>query len=709
MKRSIYILALQFLVCSAVIFLNNTTMAQTNSNAAQPPEARKVPKETSVHGDTLTDNYFWLREKNSKEVTAYLEAENAYADAFMKPTEAFQAKLYKEMLARIKETDENVPYRFGDHFYYSRTEQGKQYPIMCRKRGKLEAPEEVTLDLNELAKGHSYLGLGAYAVSDDGNLLAYSTDTTGYRQYTLYVKDLRTGQLLPDRIEKTISVLWATDNKTIFYTTEDPAKRPYRLLRHTLGGKEDALVYEERDELYRVFATRSRDKKYVFLGSASSETTEFRFIPTERPTEAARLILPRQFDHEYYPDHHNGLFYIRTNDGAKNYRLVSAPAADPQKKNWKEVIAPREKVKLEDIDLFARYCVVEEREEGLQKLRIIDLQNNKTHYVEFPEPAYTVSGAENAEYDTTAFRFRYQSLVVPASVFDYEMNTRERKLLKRTEVLGGYDPAGYTSERIFATAPDGTRVPISLVYKKGLKRDGQNPMHLYAYGSYGFPLPISFNSARLSLLDRGFVYAQAHIRGGGDLGEDWHDAGKMMQKRNTFTDFIAAAEHLIAEKYTGKEKIVISGGSAGGLLMGTVTNMRPDLFKAVISYVPFVDVVNTMLDASLPLTVGEYLEWGNPNEKQAYEYIKSYDPYTNISPKNYPTIMVRASLNDSQVPYWEAAKYVAKLRAAKTDKNPMLLKTNMGAGHGGASGRYDALKDLAYDYAFILNQFGATE
>jgi oligopeptidase B len=503
--------------------------------------------------------------------------------------------------------------------------------------------------------------------------------------------------------------LWATDNKTIFYSTEDPAKRPYRLLRHTLGGKEDALVYEEKDEIYRVLIMRSRDKKYVFVGSASSETTEFRFIPTDQPSRPAQLMLPREFDHEYYPDHHNGLFYIRTNDKAKNFRLVSAPAADSQKKNWKEVIAHREKVKLEDIDLFARHCVVGEREDGLQKLRIIDLQNNKTHYVEFPEPAYTIFGAENAEFDTTAFRFRYQSLVTPASVFDYEMNTRERKLLKRTEVLGGYDPAGYTSERIFATASDGTRIPISLVYKKGLKRDGRNPMLLYAYGSYGYPLPITFNSARLSLLDRGFIYAQAHIRGGGDLGEQWHDMGKMMQKRNTFTDFIAAAEHLIAEKYTLNDKLVISGGSAGGLLMGAVANMRPDLFKVVLSYVPFVDVVNTMLDASLPLTVGEYLEWGNPNEKQAYEYIKSYDPYTNIAPKNYPTIMVRASLNDSQVPYWEAAKYVAKLRATKTSNNLLLLKTNMGAGHGGASGRYDALKDSAYDYAFILSQFGITE
>ncbi|MBA3438291.1 MAG: S9 family peptidase [Pyrinomonadaceae bacterium] len=685
------------------------TMAQTNPNAARPPVARKIPKQTSVHGDTLTDNYFWLREKTNNEVTAYLEAENAYADAVTKPTEDLQANLYKEMLARIKETDTNVPYRFGDHFYYSRTEQGKQYPIMCRRRESPAAPEEITLDLNELAKGHSYLGLGAYVVSDDGNLLAYSTDTTGYRQYTLYVKDLRTGQLLPDRIERTVSVLWATDNKTIFYSTEDPAKRPYRLLRHTLGGKEDALVYEEKDEIYRVLIMRSRDKKYVFVGSASSETTEFRFIPTDQPSRPAQLMLPREFDHEYYPDHHNGLFYIRTNDKAKNFRLVSAPAADSQKKNWKEVIAHREKVKLEDIDLFARHCVVGEREDGLQKLRIIDLQNNKTHYVEFPEPAYTIFGAENAEFDTTAFRFRYQSLVTPASVFDYEMNTRERKLLKRTEVLGGYDPAGYTSERIFATASDGTRIPISLVYKKGLKRDGRNPMLLYAYGSYGYPLPITFNSARLSLLDRGFIYAQAHIRGGGDLGEQWHDMGKMMQKRNTFTDFIAAAEHLIAEKYTLNDKLVISGGSAGGLLMGAVANMRPDLFKVVLSYVPFVDVVNTMLDASLPLTVGEYLEWGNPNEKQAYEYIKSYDPYTNIAPKNYPTIMVRASLNDSQVPYWEAAKYVAKLRATKTSNNLLLLKTNMGAGHGGASGRYDALKDSAYDYAFILSQFGITE
>ena len=690
----------------AFSFGDNMTTAQTPLNSIKPPVAKKIPKTTKIHGDVLVDNYFWMREKTNPEVIAYLEAENAYTDAMMKQTEAFQEALYTEMLARIKETDLSVPSRQGEYFYYSRTEKGKQYPIYCRKRGSLDAPEEVTLDLNELAKGHKYLGLGAYAVSDDGNLLAYSTDITGYRQYTLYVKDLRTGQLLPDRIEKTTSVTWANDNKTLFYSVEDHAKRPYRIYRHTPGNNNDELIYEEKDELFRVSASRSRSKGYIFITSSSFTSSEVRYIPADRPNEPYKVVLPREADHEYTVDHRGDLFYIRTNDQGKNFRLVFAPVADPQKKNWKEVIGHRKEVMLEGVAFFANHFVAFEREGGLPKMRITDFRSGNAHYLEFPEPVYSASPGANPEFNTTIFRFSYQSFVTPSSVFDYDMESRKRELLKQTEVLGGYDPSHYKSERIYATASDGVRIPISLVYKKELKRDGTRPVLLNGYGSYGASIPVSFSHQRLSLLDRGVIFAIAHIRGGGDMGKQWHDQGKMMSKRNTFTDFIAVAEYLIAEKYTAKDRLIIEGGSAGGLLMGAVTNSRPDLFKAVIARVPFVDVINTMLDASLPLTVGEYLEWGNPNKKPEYEYIKTYCPYTNIAAKDYPAMLVKVSFHDSQVPYWEGAKYVAKLRAMKTDKNLLLLKANMAAGHGGASGRYDFLKEVAFDYAFILSQLG---
>ncbi len=676
----------------------------------QPPVAKKVPKTDVVHGDTRVDDYFWLREKGHADVTGYLEAENAYTDAVMKPTEAFQESLYQEMLARIQETDLSVPYRQNGYFYYSRTEEGKQYPIHCRKRESLEASEEVTLDLNALAEGHSFLALGAYAVSDDTNLLAYSTDTTGFREYTLQIKDLRTGELLPDRIEKVGSVNWASDNRTLFYSMEDEAKRPYRLYRHALGGADDALVYEETDALYRVFAYRSRDKAYLFVGSASSVATEYRFLPSDSPTAELTLIEARHGEHEYYVDHRAGLFYIRTNEpDARNFRLVTTPVSTPEMANWTEILPHRPDVMLEDHDCFARFLVVSEREDGLPKLHILALTDTGSgHRIEFPEPTYSVAGDINKEFDTDVFRFRYQSLVTPLSIFDYDMVTRERTLLKETPILGGYDRNQYASERIHATAPDGTRIPISLVYRKGIERDGKNPLLLYGYGSYGYPLPVGFNSNRLSLLDRGVVFAMAHIRGGGEMGKAWHDAGKMQHKMNTFTDFIASAEHLIKEKYTSPEKLVIMGGSAGGLLMGAVVNLRPDLVHAVVSQVPFVDVVNTMLDETLPLTVGEYLEWGNPHKPDEYAVIKAYCPYTNLDAKDYPTMLVKTSLNDSQVMYWEPAKYVARLRTLKTDKNPLLLKTNMGAGHGGASGRYDALKETSFDYAFILSQLGIT-
>lgn len=719
--------ALVFCITLSPNFMTQS-QAQTNNRAAAkniadsaatpaPPVARKMPKATKLHGVTLTDDYSWMREKTNPEVIKHLEAENAYTDAALANLKPLQEKLYKEFLGRIKQTDLSVPYRLGDYSYFTRTEEGKQYPILSRVKAndRAAAAEQVMLDVNKLAEGKKFLSLGTTTVSDDGRLLAYSTDETGYRQYTLHVKDLTTGETLPVKIERTGAVMWGTDNKTIFYTTEDQTtKRSDKLFRHTLGtskpdGSTDPLVHEEKDELYRLFAGRTRDKKYILIGAASSETTEFRYIPTDKPESAPMMILPRVEDHEYYVDHRDGLFYIRTNDAAKNYRLVTAPVADPSKKNWKEIIPHRPDTKLEDVDLFRNHYVVSLRRNGLEQLLVTDFRNGKSHAVEFPEPAYTVGGTANPEYDTDVFRYQYQSLITQSSVFDYDVRTQKSTLLKEQEIPSGYDKTKYTSERIFATAADGKKVPISLVYKKGTKRDGKSPMLLYAYGSYGIPQNANFSATRLSLLERGVVFAMAHIRGGGDMGEEWHDAGKMMQKKNTFTDFISAAEHLTKEKYTATDRLAIMGGSAGGLLMGAVANMRPDLFHTVISLVPFVDVMNTMLDASLPLTVGEYLEWGDPNKPEAFKYMLSYSPYDNIERKAYPTTLVRTGLNDSQVMYWEPAKYVAKLRAMKTDKNPLYFKVNMGAGHGGSSGRYDALKETAFDYAFILSQFGITE
>ena len=705
MKKPISILAL----LAAFSFGGICVIAQTENS--KPPIARKVAKTTTIHNDQLTDDYFWLREKTNPEVISYLEAENAYTEGVMKPTAAFQESLYKEMLSRIKETDVNVPYREGDYFYYSRTEQGKQYSIYARKRGSVEAKEEITIDLNEMSKGQKFTALGAYSVSNDGNLLAYSIDSTGFREYVLFIKDLRTGQLLPDNIGKVQNAFWANDNKTLFYVTEDAAKRDNRVFRHMLGDdkEKDTLVYEEKDELFSVDAFRTRSKAYIIIGSVSLTATEFSYVSADRPTEALKLIRPREANHEYYPDHHGDHFYIRTNDVGKTFRLVSAPINDPRKDKWKEVMPLRKNVMLEHVDFFADFYVASERENGLPKMRITEMSSGKSHDMEYPEPVYSAALSQNREFNVSVLRFNYQSLVTPSSVYDYDMKTRKRELLKQTPVLGGYDATKYQSERIYATASDGTKVPISLVYRKDLKRDGMRPMLLYGYGSYGFPYSVNFSSSRLSLLDRGVIVAIAHIRGGGEMGKEWHDQGKMMNKKNTFTDFIASAEFLIDEKYTSKDRLVIMGGSAGGLLMGAVTNMRPDLFKAVVSEVPFVDVINTMLDASLPLTVGEYQEWGNPNEKPAYDYMKSYSPYDNIAAKNYPAILVETSLNDSQVMYWEPAKYVAKLRTMKSDNNVLILKTNMGAGHGGASGRYDFLKETAFDYAFILGQFGITK
>jgi oligopeptidase B len=712
MKKQARLLFLLMLSVSCVLPICSKVAAQTNGGAGapQPPMAEKKTKTTNIHGVTLVDDYFWLREKANPAVMAHLQAENAYAETLMKPTAALQEKLYNEMVSHIKETDTNVPYRVGNYFYYTRTEKGKQYPIFCRKKEKLDAPEEIVLDQNELAKGQKFMSVGVFNPSDDGNLLAYSTDTTGYRQYTLQIKNLRTGELFPERIERVNGVVWANDNKTIFYVTEDAVtKRSDKFFRHLLGSDKNDLIYDEKDELFDIGVSRSRDKAVIFLEAFSKTSTEARYLRADDPNGTLKVILPRAPEHEYDVDYRNNLFYIRSNKGAKNFRIVTAPVSDPSEKNWKEFVAHNPAVKLEAISLFVDHAVLSEWENGLQQLEVIDFKTNKRHRIKFPEPVYSAGLSTNREFNTAVVRYSYNSMVRPNSVFDYDMNTGKTTLLKETEVPGGFDAANYKSERVFATAADGTKIPMSMVYRKGVKLDGSAPLLLYGYGSYGASIPPGFSSTRLSLLDRGVIFVIAHIRGGGELGEEWRQAGRMMNKMNTFTDFIASADTLIKMKYTSKDRLVIQGASAGGLLMGAVANLRPDLFKAVVSQVPFVDVLNTMLDGSLPLTTSEYIEWGNPNEKPAFEYMKTYSPYDNISKKNYPAMLVKVSVNDSQVPYWEGAKLVAKLRAMKTDTNPLLLKVNFGAGHGGSSGRYDALREVAFDYAFMLWQMGIAE
>jgi len=692
------------------------------SSAPQPPVAQRHLVEHVIHGDRRIDAYAWLRDKNEPAVTAYLNAENAYTDVFLRDTEPLQEKLYQEMLGRILQTDLSVPYRLRGYLYFTRTEEGKQYPVQCRKREAENAPEELLIDLNALAAGHSFLSLGAFAVSDDNSLLAYSLDTTGFRQYALHVKDLRTDETLAIRIERVTSAAWAADNRTLFYTVEDETtKRSYRLYRHVLGATEpDALLYEEHDERFRIDIERTRSGAFLLLTIASHTTSEVRFLPATQPNADFRLIAPREDNHEYYTDHHpgpagdasDGIFYIRTNSGGRTFRLVTATVDHSQQDSWREFIPNRPDVMLASAQAFASHLVLYERERGLPYLRIVPLGDGagdplaSSRRIAFAEPVYNASLGANPEFVTDHLRFQYESFITPRSVFDYDLRTSEQILRKQQPVLGGYDPTQYVSERLYAEAPDNTRIPVSIVYRRDTTRDGRAPLLLYGYGSYGISVPVSFSSNRLSLLDRGVIYAIAHVRGGGELGKPWHDAGRMHKKGNTFSDFIASAERLIALRYTNSDRLIIEGGSAGGLLMGAVANLRPELFRMVISHVPFVDVLNTMLDASLPLTVGEYEEWGDPHKAHDYFYMKGYCPYTNLERKAYPTMLVKTSLNDSQVMYWEPAKYVAKLRTLKTDANPLLLKINMRAGHGGASGRYDYLREIALDYAFLLTQLG---
>ncbi|MBC7624932.1 MAG: S9 family peptidase [Aeromicrobium sp.] len=684
-------------------------MQTTPTTPTTPPVAKKVPKTFEKFGDKRVDDYFWLRDKSDPAVVDYLKAENTYLDSVIGHLKPFQETLYKDMLSRIQETDDSVPYFMRGFWYVTKTETGKQYSIFTRRKGAMDAKDEVLLDGNELAKGKAFMSIGSMSVSPDNKWLAYSVDFTGFRQYTLQFKNLETGEVLADKIDRVTSVAWANDNKTIFYVTEDATtKRSNQLYRHTLGAKADTLIFEEKDELYNVGVDSTRSRAYIILTSESSETTEQRILDANKPDSAFAVYAKRKDNIKYFVDHHDAKFLVVTNDTGRNSRLVSAPISmKADTKNWKEIIPHRKDVKLDGVDVFKDYFVAVEKKGGLPQLRVFDMKTMTPHDIAFPEAAYDATPGQNPEFDNKLYRFNYGSLVTPNSVFDYDVAKRERTLKKQQPVLGGYKAEDYQVERIMATGKDGVKVPISLVYKKSLRKPGvAQPTLLYAYGSYGITLPLAFRSSRLALLDRGMIYAIAHIRGGGDMGKQWHDDGKMMKKINTFTDFVSTAEHLIQQKYTAPSMLAIQGGSAGGLLMGAVTNLRPELFKAVVSQVPFVDVMNTMLDATLPLTVGEYLEWGNPNQEKAYKYMRSYSPYDNLKRGAYPAMLVETSLNDSQVMYWEPAKYVAKLRTLKTDKNPLLLRTNLDAGHGGASGRYDYLKEIAATYSFVLSQLG---
>jgi oligopeptidase B len=663
----------------------------------QAPIALRKPVELSLHGETRVDDYYWLRERENPEVTKYLEAENAYTEAVMAPAKPLQEKIYQEILGRIQQTDLDVPVKRGDYFYYSRTVEGQQYPIFCRKHGSEEGPEEIILDANQLAEGQQYFALGALAISEDHNLLGYSVDNDGAEEFTVFVKDLTTGATLPERLEKTSAgFTWANDNRTFFYTTFDETKRPEKVWRHLLGTDRsaDVMVFEEPDTRFTFEVHRTRSRKYILITSINASTTsEVSYGDADAPHQPFQIFRRRQDGVEYYLDHQDrGHFLVRTNEGgATNFKLLHGEH---------EIWPARKDATLEDTDCFRDFLVLYTRERGLPCIHV--MSHSDAYKIEFPEPAYTVSPVGNAEFETTTLRFSYASQVTPSSVYDFDMVNKERVLKKRAPVLGGYNQSDYVAERIHAIAPDGTEVPISLVHKKGFVRHGDNPALLNGYGSYGINYDPSFSYSSLSLLDRGFVVAIAHVRGGSEHGRGWFESGRLLYKRNTFTDFIACGQHLIKEGYCAPDKLTAMGGSAGGLLMGTVINMRPDLFRSVVANVPFVDVVTTMLDPTIPLTTGEYDQWGNPEEKQYYDYMKSYSPYDNVEAKDYPNLLVTTGLNDPRVAYWEPAKWVARLRAMKTDQNLLLLKTEMGAGHGGPSGRYARYHETALFYAFLL-------
>ena len=678
-----------------------------------PPVAQKISKELTIHSDTRIDNYFWLRERDNPEVIEYLKAENAYIEAMTAHTEMLQEKLYNEIIGRIKQTDMSVPYMLRGNLYYTRYEEGKEYPVYCRKKGGEDAPEEILLDVNEMAKGHDFYAVRSVRVSLDNNLLAFGVDTVGRRKYVIQVKDLRTGDILPDRMELTTgAAAWANDNKTLFYTKKDPTTlRSYKVFKHVLGADpaDDDMVFHEADDTFSCSVWKTKSDQYIFIGSFQTLSSEYRYLDADNPDGDFQLIQPRERDLEYNVDHFGDKFYIRTNLDAKNFKLVETPVNRTRKRYWKDVIPHRDNVLLENFEIFKDHLVVQERKMGLRQLRIINWDDRSEHYMAFEEPTYTLYISTNPEFDTPWLRFGYSSLTTPNSTYDYNMVSKERKLLKREEVVGNFDSANYQSEWLWAEARDGTKVPISLVYRKDQRKDGPQPLLLYGYGSYGYSMNPSFSSVRLSLLDRGFIYAIAHIRGGQEMGRQWYEDGKLLKKKNTFTDFIDCAGHLIQEGYTSPEQLFAMGGSAGGLLMGAVLNMRPDLWKGVIAAVPWVDVVTTMLDDSIPLTTSEYDEWGNPNDKEYYEYMLSYSPYDNVEAKDYPAMLVTTGLHDSQVQYFEPTKWVAKLRDLKTDDNPLILDVDMESGHGGTSGRFKRHKRTALEYAFMLDLLGIKE
>lgn len=698
---------------SAIIMIAVSGGAALAQKDMKPPVAKKEPKVLKIHGYEITDNYAWLRDREDKknpEIIKYLEDENAYTEAHMGPHKAFADDLYKEMLGRIKQTDLSVPYRIDSHWYFTKTEEGKQYPTYLRSKSQDGAEPEVLLDQNAMAEGFKYFAISHFELSDDGNLLAFATDTTGYRQYQLQIKDLRTGKMLPDAIERVTSVEWSPDGKYIFYGQEDAvSKRTDKIWRHSVGSTgSDELVFDEKDVLFNVGIGRSRDKKMFLVGSYAKTSTEFHYLPANAiPTGKFNVLVPRREGHEYYADFDGDEFYIRTNKNAENFKVVRASQNDPTEKNWTDFIPSNPAVKVDDINFFKDYALVSELENGLEYIRVMDRKTRRASArIETPESVYTMGLGYNPEYATPNVRYGYSSMITPQSTFEFDLKTRSSKLIKQQEIPSGYDKTKYETVRVWADARDGVKIPVSIMMKKGTKLDGKAPMLLYAYGSYGLSMTPNFSTARLSLVDRGMTYAIAHIRGGSELGEKWRQDGRMFKKMNTFNDFVDSAQWLIGKKYTSADRLVIQGGSAGGLLLGAVQNQAPELFKASIVQVPFVDVMNTMLDASLPLTTEEWVEWGNPNEKEAWDYMIQYSPYENIKAQAYPNMLVEVSLNDSQVPYWEGAKYVARLRELKTDNNVILLKTNMGAGHGGSSGRYDRLKEVAFGYAYALTQVG---
>lgn len=682
----------------------NTKDKKLDKINATPPTAEKIRKEMTIHGDTRIDDYYWLNERENPKVIAYLTAENKYLDTMLSPVKDLRERLYEEMKGRIKEKDESVPYFENGYLYYTRYEQGKEYPVYCRKKGGKDAPEEIILNVNVLASGHEYYNATGLNVSPDNKLLAYGVDTVSRRKYTIYIKNLETGELLPDTIpETTGGSTWANDNKTLFYTRKNATTlRSERIEKHVLGTATDKEVFFEKDETYNTYVYKTKSKRYIVIGSGSTLSSEYRVLDADHPDGAFRIFHAREKDLLYDIDHRDDKFLVVTNYEAKNFRLMECPLNKTSKDHWKEVVPHRTDVLLQGLDVFRDYLVLSERKNGLTQIRVMNTTTKEEHYLDFGEPAYAAFSSVNPEMDTKVLRYSYTSLTTPASTYDYNMETKQKELLKQQEVIGGYDPKDYVTERLFAKAKDGTQVPISIVYKKGFEKDGKHPLLLYGYGSYGNSIEAAFNSNRISLLNRGFAYAIAHIRGGQEMGRYWYEDGKMFRKKNTFTDFIDCAEYLIQQKFTSKEHLYAMGGSAGGLLMGAVVNMRPDLWHGVVAAVPFVDVVTTMLDESIPLTTGEFDEWGNPKNKDSYEYMKSYSPYDNVEKKAYPNMLVTTGLHDSQVQYFEPAKWVARLRELKTDNNLLLMETNMEAGHGGASGRFKALKDVALQYGFLL-------